>query len=155
MIVEDEPINARILAKLLRRNRLAYIEARNGQEAVEMYGKHFPQVILLDINMPIMNGFEAAVEIRKIRGPHHPRIIAVSALSLETDKIRGKSCGIDEWLVKPVRLAQLAHDIKAWKEEASWNDTTQDPPEVDPPSAEELARHTINEAGEHPTNLLP
>ena len=60
---------------------------------------------------------EAAIEMRKVECDFYPRIIAVTALSLETDKLKGKACGIDDWLSKPVRLAQLASDVKAWKEE--------------------------------------
>lgn len=120
LVVEDNPLNARILVTLLKRASIQYFEARDGVEAVEMFTKHLPQVVLLDINLPRMNGFDAAKEMRKVLEPfegYRARIVAVTALSAERDKLRGFDSGIDDWLTKPVRLAQLAHDVKAWKEE--------------------------------------
>ncbi|PWN17887.1 hypothetical protein BCV69DRAFT_127307 [Microstroma glucosiphilum] len=120
LVVEDNPLNARILITLLKRVGINHLEAKDGVEAVEQFKKHLPQVVLLDINMPRMNGFEAAIEMRKVECPYYPRIIAVTALSMEADKLKGKECGIDDWLPKPVRLAQLAQDVKSWKEEGVW-----------------------------------
>ncbi|CAO1616262.1 unnamed protein product [Jaminaea pallidilutea] len=120
LVVEDNPLNARILVTLLKRASIDLFEAQDGVEAVEMFKKHLPQVVLLDINMPRMNGFDAAKEMRKVQVPfkgYHARILAVTALSAETDKLRGFDSGIDDWLTKPVRLAQLARDVKAWKQE--------------------------------------
>lgn len=120
LVVEDNPLNARILVTLLKRASIDLFEAQDGVEAVEMFKKHLPQVVLLDINMPRMNGFDAAKEMRKVQIPfkgYHARIVAVTALSAETDKLRGFDSGIDDWLTKPVRLAQLARDVKAWKQE--------------------------------------
>ncbi|CAO1624436.1 unnamed protein product [Parajaminaea phylloscopi] len=129
LVVEDNPLNARILITLLRRAKIDYLEARDGIEAVDLFREWLPQVVLLDINMPRMNGFDAAVEMRKIDCPHYyPRIVAVTALSSESDKIRGFRAGIDDWMTKPVRLAQLAEDVKTWKtdsEQSALRDTAE------------------------------
>lgn len=156
LVVEDNPLNARILITLLKRVGIDYLEAKDGVEAVEQFKKHLPQVVLLDINMPRMNGFEAAIEMRKVECPYYPRIIAVTALSMEADKLKGKECGIDDWLPKPVRLAQLAQDVKSWKDQGVWyNDVPrQDNGDVsEAPSKGELAQYTTEEA-ETPNALL-
>lgn len=68
--------------------------------------------------MPRMDGFEAARRMREVPCPdYYPRIVAVTALSQESDKLKGFDCGIDDWMTKPVRLAQLASDVRQWKEE--------------------------------------
>jgi CheY-like chemotaxis protein len=156
LVVEDNPLNARILVTLLKRVGIDYLEAKDGVEAVEQFKKHLPQVVLLDINMPRMNGFEAAIEMRKVDCPYYPRIIAVTALSMEADKLKGKECGIDDWLPKPVRLAQLAQDVKSWKDEGVWADDVprEDNSDVsEAPPKGELAQYTTAKP-ENPNALL-
>lgn len=117
LVVEDNPLNARILVTLLRRAGIEYLEAADGIEAVDLFRQYRPQIILLDINMPRMNGFDAAIEMRKIESDdRHAKIVAVTALSSERDKLRGFDSGIDDWMTKPVRLAQLASDVQNWKQ---------------------------------------
>ncbi|KAN0060138.1 hypothetical protein ACQY0O_008112 [Thecaphora frezii] len=123
MVVEDNPLNMKIMTTMLDRAKINYIQAWNGREAVELFREHLPSVVLLDITMPIMDGFQACAEIRKIRpanlvredgSPCH-RIIAVTALSSEADRLRGREAGMDDWLKKPLKMSNLMNDLKAWK----------------------------------------
>ena len=70
MVVEDNPLNMKIMTTMLDRAKINYIQAWNGKEAVDMFKEHLPEVVLLDITMPIMDGFQACAEIRKFRPGH-------------------------------------------------------------------------------------
>lgn len=112
LVVEDNPLNARIMTTMLKRASMNFILANDGKEGVELFKKHLPILVLLDINMPVMNGFEACQEMRKVTSPYVHRIVAITALSTEKEKRKGRECGMDEWLTKPTRMAPLMRDIK-------------------------------------------
>ncbi|CAD6896590.1 unnamed protein product [Tilletia controversa] len=131
LVVEDNPLNARILTTMLRKIGVGFHEATNGREAVDMYRKYSHDVVLMDISMPEMDGFEACEKIKAMDGSEGSRIIAITALSSELDRIRGREVGFSEWIVKPVRLGPLAQDVKKWKEDADasrileWKENTE------------------------------
>lgn len=121
-------MNLRILVTLLKKANIPnLVQARDGVEAVEAFEAHWPHVVLLDINMPRKNGFDAAREMRCLErendggedsvAAYRPRIVAVTALSMESDKLKGFEAGVDEWLTKPLRLASLVKDVEAWRKE--------------------------------------
>ncbi|UZJ55554.1 hypothetical protein CBS101457_004874 [Exobasidium rhododendri] len=117
LVVEDNPLNARIMSTMLKRAKLEYYVATNGKEGVEMFGKYLPILVLLDINMPILNGFEACQEMRKIESPFKHKIVAITALSTEVEKRKGKDCGMDDWYTKPTRMSPLLQNIRKWRRE--------------------------------------
>ncbi|KAE8254563.1 hypothetical protein A4X13_0g3362 [Tilletia indica] len=118
LVVEDNPLNARILTTMLRKIGIDFHEATNGREAVDLYSEHQHDVVLMDISMPEMDGFEACERIKAMEGSEFTRIIAITALSSELDRIRGREVGFAEWIVKPIRLGPLAQDVKNWKDDA-------------------------------------
>ncbi|KAE8186229.1 hypothetical protein CF336_g7079 [Tilletia laevis] len=114
LVVEDNPINLKLLTTLCRRLKFKYEEAKDGVEAVVKYISFRPSVVLLDISLPEQDGFEAAAQMRSHPpfSEHHPRIVAITALSSEQDKIRGLTqCGMDVWLTKPVSTRALHKDL--------------------------------------------
>jgi len=118
LVVEDNPLNARILTRLMKKQGIEFCVATNGQEAVEQFAKHAPYVTLLDIMMPVMSGFEACQAMRALplEGPRRPKIIAVTALSDELSRTKGlEECGMDEWLTKPLAMNRLLEDLKRWR----------------------------------------
>lgn len=121
LVVEDNPINMRLLTTLLDRLALPYVEAKDGLEAVDRYKKLRPSVVLLDISLPLLDGFEACTRMRAHHLAHTPRIIAVTALSSNEDKVKGiENSGMDDWRTKPLSIKTLRQDILAWKE--AWDD---------------------------------
>lgn len=112
LVVEDNPINAQILTTMLKRAKVDFFLANDGKEGLELFERELPILVLLDINMPIMNGYEACKGMRQIQSPYTHRIIAVTALSTEEEKRRGWEVGMDDWLSKPTRMAPLMQDIK-------------------------------------------
>ncbi|MCO5613627.1 hypothetical protein L7F22_067905 [Adiantum nelumboides] len=112
LVVEDNPINTKIITALLRRAEIDFIEAVDGEQGVEMFKQELPALVLLDINMPKMNGFDAAIAMRAHPSPYQHHIAAVTALSSEVDRARGFEAGMDAWYTKPMRMARLIEEIK-------------------------------------------
>lgn len=107
LVVEDNPVNRELLVEILKQRGHDVYEARNGLEGVNETLRHRPDVVLMDISMPVMDGLEAAKEIRSY--PALPRIpiIAVTANSDSVSAGEFAQAGIDNVLSKPLDLKQL------------------------------------------------
>lgn len=108
LVVEDNPLHAKIMTTMLQKAGIRYKLAQNGKGGVEMFEKHLPVLVLLDINI----AFEACSEMRRVTSPYTHRIVAMTALSTEVEKRKGRDCGMVHWLTKPTRTAPLLRDIK-------------------------------------------
>ncbi|PWN47215.1 hypothetical protein IE53DRAFT_371641 [Violaceomyces palustris] len=114
LVVEDNPINMKLLTTIVKRLDLPFETAQDGAEAVQKFLSFKPALVLLDISLPIQDGFEAASQMRSHRHPCH--IVAITALSSDEDRARGiETCGMDDWLTKPVSTRKLRDDLKEWK----------------------------------------
>lgn len=119
LIVEDNKINmllAKTLVKRLITNCIVF-EAKDGNEGVEMYQKEKPDVILMDIQMPNKNGYEATNEIREIEASSNVikiPIIAVTAGILTGEKEKCFEAGMDDYLPKPIIIADLENMLFKW-----------------------------------------
>ncbi len=102
LIAEDEEINHLFLVAILKKfdNKLQMLHAKNGQEAVEIAQNNDINLILMDLKMPVMNGFDAASKIKKIK-PNLP-IIAQSAYITEKDKKKALDSGCNDYITKPI-----------------------------------------------------
>jgi two-component system KDP operon response regulator KdpE len=110
LVVDDEPQIRRVLQATLSSSGYDVIEAKNGQEAVEMVIRERPDLILLDVNMPGMSGLEACSKIRlSFPGP----IIMVTVRNSEHDKIQALDSGADDYVVKPFTMGELLARIRA------------------------------------------
>ncbi|EPQ27978.1 uncharacterized protein PFL1_04305 [Pseudozyma flocculosa PF-1] len=119
LVVEDNPINMKLIVTLLKRLQIRYEEAHDGAEAVLKFISFRPAVVLLDISLPIQDGFEACTQMRAHNHPSH--IVAITALSSDDDRQRGiETCGMDAWMTKPVSPRLLRQDIIAWQQ--AWLD---------------------------------
>ena len=109
LIVEDNPANQMFLKVILDKLNLKYKTAYNGKEAVEMYQKEDFDLILMDENMPIMNGSEATKIIRELEKDtnKHIPIIAVTANALSGEKERFLQAGFDDYIPKPMDIDLL------------------------------------------------
>ena len=109
LLVEDNLLNQKLALKLLEKRGHSVETAINGVEAVAAFDREPFDAILMDIQMPIMGGFEATAEIRA-REQHlgmHTPIIAVTAHALEGDRERCLGAGMDDYVAKPIRPAEL------------------------------------------------
>jgi len=110
LVVEDNEVNLKMLYRVLAASGIRLLSARNGEEALRLLQD--PEhdgigLILMDINMPVMDGLEATKEIRKLPGYENLPIIALSGLNLETDLKRMQEAGMDGYLPKPLDIGAL------------------------------------------------
>ncbi len=108
LIAEDIDSNYKLFESILK-NDYQLIHASNGQEAVELFKQHNPHLILMDINMPVLNGYEAVNEIRKISSAIP--IIAVTAYAYESDEERILHSGFNAYTSKPINANTLKSKI--------------------------------------------
>ena len=99
LIAEDNDSNYLLMTYILK-NRYEFDRARNGQEAVDMVESYAPDLIIMDLKMPVINGIEVSRRIRK----NHPDlpIIILTASAFESDREEAESIGCNELLTKPV-----------------------------------------------------
>ncbi len=108
LIVEDNEINYQFLSKYLMTKGFRCDVAVNGKDAVEAFKKQKYDLIFMDCQMPVMDGFEATKQIRRIQGEGaHTPIIAMTAYSLESDDKKCFAAGMDEFISKPVDVNKI------------------------------------------------
>ena len=107
LVVDDEPLNRLLLRELFNQSGFETLEAENGKDAVEKALQWHPALILLDLWMPVMDGFTAAQRIRQLNLPQQPVIIAISASVFNKDREKCSICGCDDFIAKPVNVLEL------------------------------------------------
>lgn len=109
LVAEDNLINQKLAVRILEKQGWLPVIANNGKEAVELYKKGGFDLILMDVQMPEMDGLEATEKIRKIEGSAggHIPIIAITASAFEEDKKRCLAAGMDAYTTKPIKIAEL------------------------------------------------
>ena len=106
LLVEDNPINKKVALGILRRYGCAVDNAENGKEALGYFKRKKYAAIFMDVHMPVMDGFEATRQIRKIeafRRQSRTPVIAMTALAMEGDRERCQVSGMDDYISKPVK----------------------------------------------------
>lgn len=110
LVVDDEAAILRFLKPFLQAEGYAVLEARTGREALALASSHEPEVILLDLGLPDMDGEEI---IQALPPWSRARVIVVSARGREQDKVSALDLGASDYLTKPFSLAELAARIRA------------------------------------------
>lgn len=113
LIVDDEPDILEFLHYNLSRNGFEVIQATNGLDAINIANREIPDLILLDIMMPGMDGVETCYELRKNEMLHNTIIAILTARSEEYSEIAGLEAGADDYIQKPIRPRLLLTRIKA------------------------------------------
>lgn len=104
LIAEDNASNYKLLEAILSKS-YNLLHAWEGKEAVELFAKHKPQIVLMDISMPGMDGYESTREIRKLSAT--VPIIGLTARAFPDDEQKGYECGMTEYMTKPINIANL------------------------------------------------
>lgn len=110
LIAEDNESNYKLFESILKFD-YHLIHAWDGQEAINMFKEHNPQIILMDINMPVLDGYEATKEIRKYSAK--VPIIAITAFAYASDEQRVMESGFDGYMPKPINARQLKAQLTA------------------------------------------
>jgi len=109
LVADDNAVNQRLIARLLEKRGHNVVLAQNGREALQKLKQQQFDIILMDVQMPEMDGFEATKLIReeeKASGSHIP-IIALTAHAMQGDEERCLACGMDGYVTKPIKLGEL------------------------------------------------
>ena len=113
LVAEDNPTNQKVIVMRLTRLGCVVDVANDGLEAVEASGSTAYDLILMDCQMPVMDGFQATQAIREQGGSHVP-IVALTANAMEGERERCLEAGMDDYLAKPVRPADLTDKLRRW-----------------------------------------
>ncbi len=113
LIADDEPDILEILKFNLEAEGYEVFCAKNGVDAVVMAKKHAPEMIMLDVMMPAMNGIDACRELRKLPEFKNTLIVFLSALSDETAELNGLNVGADDYLTKPIGSKVLKSKVQS------------------------------------------
>ena len=113
LVVDDSPSEMARFRDILAKNNFIVIEASNGEEGCAQATEHLPDVILMDIVMPEVNGFQATRRITRGKTTSHIPVIMVSTKNQETDRLWGKRQGAREYLTKPIQEQELIRIIRS------------------------------------------
>ncbi len=112
LIVDDSPTETYKFKEILEKNGFEIITADNGADGVAVARQEIPDVVLMDVVMPGLNGFQATRQISKNEETKHIPVIIVTTKDQETDKVWGKRQGASDYLTKPVDEKLLLETIK-------------------------------------------
>jgi PAS domain S-box-containing protein len=120
LVCEDNQVNQIVFSQILEQGGWSFRIANNGEEGLALYNELNPKVILMDVSMPQMNGFEATEAIREIEAASGLRtpIIGVTAHAIKGDMERCLDAGMDDYLPKPVSPDKLSKKLERWLEKA-------------------------------------
>ena len=107
LLVEDNELNRDMLIRRLNRAGLEVIAAGDGQQALDLMRAEQPAVVLMDMNLPVKDGWTACREAREDEAIKHIPIIALTAHAMESDRLNALEAGCDDYATKPVDFPGL------------------------------------------------
>ncbi len=113
LIIEDSPTDAHVMARLLERHGHQVVHADSAETGVERARSDLPDLVLMDVILPGMNGFQATRLLSKDAKTQHIPVIIVSTKGMETDRVWGMRQGAKDYVVKPPAEADLLARINA------------------------------------------
>jgi CheY-like chemotaxis protein len=115
LVAEDNPVNQQVAMRLLTRFGCEVDVVSSGRAAIEAVGLTEYALVLMDCQMPELDGFEATARIRASEGPdRHTPIIAMTASAMRGDRERCLAAGMDDYISKPVRIDDLRVAVERW-----------------------------------------
>ena len=114
LLVEDNELNSEIAVEILNAYGFQVDTAENGAEAVDKVKNSTPGLVLMDVQMPVMNGYEATKLIRALDEPALAgiTILAMTANAFDEDRMRARECGMDGFLSKPIVIEELIGTLR-------------------------------------------
>jgi len=117
MFVEDDEVSRNLTLILLKKKKIQVVAVENGKDAIELFIKEKFDCILMDINMPYLDGYSATSIIRLIEKDKNlirTPIIAITAYALSGDKQKCLDSGMDDYISKPIDMINFFHVIDQW-----------------------------------------
>mgnify|MGYP002623611347 CR=1 FL=1 len=111
LVVDDVPLNQTLVSKMLSRFNFRIRTAGNGLEAMEAVSAEKPSLILLDIMMPVLDGFEVLKLLKARKETADIRVIILSALNSNQDVVKGYELGANDFITKPVIMEKLVKSV--------------------------------------------
>ncbi len=113
LLVEDNEMNRDMLSRRLTRRGYEVILAVDGESGLALAGSEGPNLILMDMSLPILDGWEAARRLKAASATRHIPVIALTAHAMSSDRDRALAAGCDDYDTKPIELARLLEKIEA------------------------------------------
>jgi two-component system, cell cycle response regulator DivK len=117
LVVEDNERNMRLFCDVLQASGYRTLEATTGESAVELALEHGPDLVLMDIQLPDIDGVEALARLRADERAASLPVLALTAQAMEGDRERFLAAGFDGYLSKPVDIAEFVATVKRYCEE--------------------------------------
>lgn len=112
LLVEDNEMNRDMLTRRLLRRGFEVIHAEDGEQAIRLAGSERPDLILMDMSLPVLDGWEATRQLKADPGTLTIPVIGLSAHALEADRLRAMQSGCDDYDTKPVDILRLCRKIE-------------------------------------------
>ena len=113
LLVEDNEMNRDMLSRRLERKGYRVVLAVDGVGGVEMAGAHVPDLVLMDMSLPVLDGWEATRRLKAGPATRHIPVIALTAHAMSGDRERALTAGCDDYDTKPIELPRLLGKIEA------------------------------------------
>ena len=114
LVADDDPDILSIVSMSLETQGYDVYRATNGREAVDLAREHHPDLILMDMMMPVVSGYEAVAELKADADTQDITIVGLSAKAMATDMERATDVGIDGYITKPFRIAQVLSVVESY-----------------------------------------
>ncbi len=114
LLVDDNAINRKVASEILKKAGCEVTLAEDGKSAIELVSRQNFDIIFMDIQMPVMDGVEAARAIRELKKGETPPIIAMTAYSMQGDREKFIKAGLDDYIAKPIRAYNFINKVAGW-----------------------------------------
>ncbi len=112
LVAEDNPANRELMGEVLSGRGYEIIEACDGQEALQKIEEMEPDLVLLDIQLPVLDGFAVLQRLRQMPRFASLRVVAVTANAMKEDREKGLKAGFDAYISKPIDIAALRAQVE-------------------------------------------
>ena len=113
LIIEDEPSLVEVLSYNLEKEGFEVLTANNGRDGLERARSALPDLVILDLMLPLIDGLQVCAQLRSDPKTQNIRVLMLTARSEETDEVVGFNVGADDYVTKPFKVRPLIHRIKA------------------------------------------
>jgi two-component system, OmpR family, phosphate regulon response regulator PhoB len=113
LIADDDAALRRLISTTLGTENFELLQATDGEEALSIAREKHPLLVLLDVNMPRMNGFEVCRTLKADPATSGIKIVMLTALGADSDRMRGREVGADDYFIKPFSPVQLLNKVYA------------------------------------------